>query len=216
MSLLVGLTGGMGSGKTLAASFFKDLGAFILDADLICHQLVEPGQPALKEIAEKLGEEILSASGSSGGSEGLDRKKLAEIVFNNPEKKRILESILHPRVFEFEKLEYEAIRKEQPNAVVIVDAALLIESGNYKNMDKVVVVNSDDKIRINRILARGQWNSDEITVRIKNQMSSDEKLRYADFVLENSSDKDSLRSQVNDLHTKLALLAAENVEKSAP
>ncbi len=210
MSLLVGLTGGMGSGKTLAASFFKDLGAFILDADLICRKLVEPGQPAWKEIENIFGKEIFTASGH------LDRRRLANIIFDDPEKKQTLEDILHPRVFEFERFEYEAIHKKHPNAVVIVDAALLIESGNYKKMDKVIVVNSDEKNRINRILARSELSHDEVTARINNQMPSEEKVRYADFVLENSLDKDNLRSQVKDIHAKLALLAAENIKKSTP
>ncbi len=210
LSLLVGLTGGMGSGKTLAASFFENLGAFVLDADLICRKLVEPGQPAWREISDTFGEKIFNTSGN------LDRKALADIIFNDPDKKRTLENILHPKVFELERLEYEAIRKEHPHAVVIVDAALLIESGNYKKMDKVIVVNSDEKSRINRILARSEMNLDEITARIKNQMPSAEKVRYADFVLENSLDKDNLRSQVKDIYAKLALLAAENIEKSTP
>ncbi|MDC1122479.1 dephospho-CoA kinase [Nitrospinaceae bacterium] len=210
MSLLVGLTGGMGSGKTLSASFFKDLGAFILDADLICRKLVEPGQAAWKEIEAVFGKEIFTESGN------LDRKKLADIIFGDPEKKQTLEDILHPKVFEFERLEYDAIRKEHPNALVIVDAALLIESGNYKKMDKVIVVNSDEKNRINRILARSELSRDEIADRIKNQMPSDEKVRYADFVLENSLDKGNLLSKVIDIHTKLTLLAAENIEKSIP
>ena len=210
MSLLVGLTGGMGSGKTLSASFFKDFGAFILDADLICRKLVEPGQAAWKEIEAVFGKEIFTGSGN------LDRRKLADIIFGDPEKKQTLEDILHPKVFEFERLEYDAIRKEHPNALVIVDAALLIESGNYKKMDKVIVVNSDEKNRINRILARSELSRDEIAERIKNQMPSDEKVRYADFVLENSLDKGNLLSKVIDIHTKLALLAAEKNEKSIP
>ena len=210
MSLLVGLTGGMGSGKTLSASFFKDFGAFILDADLICRKLVEPGQAAWKEIEAVFGKEIFTGSGN------LDRRKIADIIFDDPEKKQTLEDILHPKVFEFERLEYDAIRKEHPNALVIVDAALLIESGNYKKMDKVIVVNSDEKNRINRILARSELSRDEIADRIKNQMPSDEKVQYADFVLENSLDKISLLSKVKDIHTKLALLAAEKIDKSIP
>ena len=210
LSLLVGLTGGMGSGKTLSASFFKDLGAFILDADLICRKLVEPGQAAWKEIEAVFGKEIFTGSGN------LDRRKLADIIFGDSEKKQTLEDILHPKVFEFERLEYDAIRKEHPNALVIVDAALLIESGNYKKMDKVIVVNSDEKNRINRILARSELSRDEIADRIKNQMPSDEKVRYADFVLENSLDKGNLLSKVKEIHTKLALLAAEKNEKSIP
>ena len=203
MSLLVGLTGGMGTGKTLAASFFKELGAFVLDADLICRKLVEPEQPAWREISDIFGKEVFTASGK------LDRKRLANIIFKNPQKKEILESILHPKIFEIEELKYEAIRKEHPNAVVIVDAALLIESGNYKKMDKVIVVNSDEKNRIDRIIARTQMSQDEVITRINNQMPSEEKIRYADFILENSLDKDSLRSNVIDIYVKLSLLATE-------
>ena len=208
LSLLVGLTGGMGSGKTLAAFFFKELGAFILDADLICRDLVEPEQPAFREISETFGKEVFTDSGN------LDRKRLANIIFKNPQKKKILEGILHPKVFEVEELKYETIRKEHPNAVVIVDAALLIESGNYKKMDKVIVVNSDEKNRIDRIMARSQMTQDEVTTRINNQMPSEEKVRYADFILENLLDKDSLRSNVIDLYAKLEHLASENIEKS--
>ena len=201
MSLLVGLTGGMGTGKTLAASIFKELGAHILDADMICRKLVEPGQPALKEISEFFGENILDKS------RNLDRKKLAQVIFNDPDKKKILENILHPKVFAFEKEKYKNICKNNPNALVIIDAALLIESGNYKNMDKVVVISTDENKQIERILARGGLHKDEIVSRINNQMPSHEKKRYADFILDNSADKFQLRNQVEGLYAKLNVLA---------
>ena len=204
MSLLVGLTGGMGTGKTLAASIFKELGAHILDADLICRKLVEPGQPALKEISECFGENILDKS------RNLDRKKIAQVIFNDPDKKKILENILHPKVFAFEKDKYKNICKINPSALVIIDAALLIESGNYKNMDKVVVVYADEKTRIERVLIRGDWSRNEVVSRIKNQMPGEEQTLYADFVLENSSDELQLRNQVEGLYGKLTTLAAKN------
>ena len=165
MSLLVGLTGGMGSGKSLSASIFKELGAQILDADLICRKLVEPGQPALKEISEYFSENILDECGN------LDRKTLARVIFNNLDKKRILEGILHPKVFKYEIDEYRTICKKNPKALVIVDAALLIESGNHKNMDKVIVVNTHENKHVERILSRGGLSRDEVLCRIKNQMS---------------------------------------------
>ena len=204
LSLLVGLTGGMGTGKTLVASIFKELGAHILDADLICRKLVEPGQPALKEISECFGGHILDQS------RNLDRKKLAQIIFNDPDKKKDLENILHPKVFAFEKEKYKNICKNNPNALVVIDAALLIESGNYKNMDKVVVINTDEKIQMERVLARSGWRIDEIMVRINNQMPSKEKKRYADYILDNSSDKLQLRTQVECLYSKLTIFAAKN------
>ena len=208
MSLLVGLTGGMGSGKTLASSFFHELGAYIIDADIICRKLVEPGQPALKEITDIFGEDIIDKSGN------LNRKELGQLVFCDPNQREKLENILHPKVFECEKLEYNAICKINPKALVIVDAALLIESENHREMDRVIVINSDEKIRIQRILSRGKWNKNEVVARLKNQMSSTEKIKYADFVLDNNRDKMHLKEQVEILYANLCLLASENISKT--
>ena len=210
LSLLVGLTGGMGSGKTLASSFFHELGAHIIDADLICRKLVEPGQPALQEITDYFGKLIIDKSGN------LNRNKLGQLVFCDSKKREKLENILHPKVFEVEKLNYKAICKINPKALVIVDAALLIESANYKEMDKVILINADEKIRIQRILSRGKWNHEEIVARLKSQMPNEEKIKYADFVLENSKDKTYLKEQVKNLYTKLCLLASENISKITP
>ena len=203
MSLLVGITGGMGSGKTLAAAIFHEFGAYILDADAICRKLVEPGQPALKEISESFGKTIINKNGY------LDRKKFAQVIFSDSKKKKELENILHPRVFEFEKLEYENICQKDPKALVIIDAALLIESGNYIRMDKVIVINTDKNTRIERVIARSSWKRDEVVARIDNQMPIKEKIKYADFVLDNFSDKISLRKKVKDLYEKLSFMAAE-------
>ena len=124
MSLLVGLTGGIGSGKSLAASFFKELGAHIIDADQLSRDLVHPGQTALKEIVNYFGKNILDPTGN------LDRRKLAKIVFQDPGKKSILEGILHPKIFKKEQEVFIEICTKDPFAIVIIDAALLIESGN--------------------------------------------------------------------------------------
>jgi len=210
LSLLVGLTGGMGSGKTLASSFFHELGAHIIDADLICRKLVEPGQPALQEITDYFGKLIIDKSGN------LNRNKLGQLVFCDSKKREKIENILHPKVFKVEKLNYKAICKINPKALVIVDAALLIESANYKEMDKVILINADEKIRIQRILSRGKWNHEEIVARLKSQMPNEEKIKYADFVLENSKDKTYLKEQVKNLYTKLCLLASENISKIIP
>ena len=165
--------------------------------------MVEPGQPALKEISESFGKTIINKNGN------LDRKKLAEVIFCDSEKKKELENILHPRVFEFEKLEYENICQKDPKALVIIDAALLIESGNYIRMDKVIVINTDRNTRIERVIARSSWERDEVVARIDNQMPIKEKMKYADFVLDNFSDKISLRKKVKDLYEKLSFMAAE-------
>ena len=121
-------------------------------------------------------------------------------------KKEELENILHPKVIEFEKLGYKAICKNNPKALVIMEAALLIESGNYKQMDKVIVINTDEKTRIKRILSRGKWNYEEVIARLNNQMTSEEKIQYADFVIDNSRGKEDLRKQVKNLYAELCLL----------
>ncbi|MFQ5715994.1 MAG: dephospho-CoA kinase [Nitrospinales bacterium] len=208
MSLLVGLTGGMGSGKTLAASMFRNLGAHILDADAICRDLVKPREPAWSEIVEFFGKEILTAD------ETLDRARLGKIVFDDPGKKKVLESILHPRVFLEERRVYANIRKKQADALVIIDAALLIESGNYKNMDKVVVMSCGEKEQLRRTLKKGLLSPENIAKRLRAQMSNDDKIKYADYVIRNEGSVDNLRIQVESVFQKLKNLAASNQSTS--
>ena len=197
MSLLVGLTGGIGSGKSLAAKFFAEQGAHIIDADQLSRELVRPGHPALKEIIDTFGEDILEPSGN------LDRAALAKIIFDNTENKSALEAILHPKVIVREQEEYLNIRASDPSAIVIVDAALLIESGNYKNFDKVIVVQSREEQQIQRILSRGFQSYEQAIARIKNQMSFEEKSKYADYILDNQSQSEDLRQKVQEIYAKL-------------
>lgn len=201
MSLLVGLTGGIGSGKSLAASFFKELGAHIIDADQICRDLVKPGQDALKEIIECFGESILDSSGK------LDREKLGEIIFQDSAKKALLESILHPKVFDAEQKEYFRIRGIDSCAIVIIDAALLIESGNYKNVDKIIVMQSSEESQISRIVSRNAMSYEDAVSRIKNQMSFEEKSKYADYLIENNLEPEDLNIKVQDLYLQLQELS---------
>ena len=197
MSLLVGLTGGIGSGKSLAASFFKELGAHIIDADQLSRDLVHPGQTALKEIVNYFGKNILDPTGN------LDRRKLAKIVFQDPGKKSILEGILHPKIFKKEQEVFLKICTKDPFAIVIIDAALLIESGNYKHVNKVIVVRSSEESQIQRILSRNAVSFDEAVARIKNQMSLEEKIKYADFILDNNMQQEDLKHKVQELFPQL-------------
>ena len=207
MSLLVGLTGGIGSGKSLAASFFKELGAHIIDADQLSRDLVHPGQTALKEIVNYFGKNILDPTGN------LDRRKLAKIVFQDPGKKSILEGILHPKIFKKEQEVFIEICTKDPLAIVIIDAALLIESGNYKHVNKVIVVRSSEESQIQRILSRNAVSFDEAVARIKNQMSLEEKYKYADFILDNNMQQEDLLQKVKELYPKL-LSISEKLDNS--
>ena len=197
MSLLVGLTGGIGSGKSLAARFFKDEGAYIIDADQLSRELVRPGKPALNEIVEIFGDFILKLDGT------LNREKLSEIIFQDDRKKTALELILHPKIIEREHEEYSIIIANDPSAIVIIDAALLIESGNFKSVDKVIVVQSSEEQQIKRILSRSSLTYGQAVSRIKNQMSLADKNKYADFILENRSHPEDLMKNVNEVYNKL-------------
>jgi dephospho-CoA kinase len=197
VSLLVGLTGGIGSGKSLAAKFFAEKGAHIIDSDQLSRELVCPGHPALKEIVDVFGEFILDPSGN------LDREALAKIIFEDTEKKSALEAILHPKIIVREQEIYLNTSASNPSAIVIVDAALLIESGNYMNVDKVIVVQSREEQQVQRILSRGSQSYDQAISRIKNQMSFEEKSKYADYILDNQSQPEGLRINVQEIYAKL-------------
>ena len=197
MSILIGLTGGIGSGKSLAASYFKELGAKIIDADLLSRQLVESGQPAWKEIVKEFGKEILNPDQS------LNREQIAAEVFQNDAKRTILENIIHPRVFAEERKVYQDQNKSNPKAVVIIDAALLIESGNYKNVDRVIIVQSSAETQIQRVMDRNGMSREEVKNRLKTQMSLEEKIKLADYILNNECTREELKSQVCSLYLQL-------------
>ena len=197
MALLVGLTGGMGSGKSIAAEMLSELGAHIIDADEICRSLIEPEKQAWREIVQLFGDEILLPD------QTLNRKKLADIVFNDPEKKMALEGILHPKVFAEEQRIFEEISQREKDAVVAVNAPLLIESGNYRKMDKFVVVACEERVQVERIEQKGIFSREEALKRIKTQMKLKEKLQFADYNLDNNSSVEDLRIEVKILYQKL-------------
>jgi len=201
MSILIGLTGNIGSGKSLAASYFKELGAYIIDADLISRQLVAPNQPAWKEIVDKFGDEYLNPDKT------LNRSKLAVEVFQNHKKRHVLEVILHHRVIAEEKKIYSDHQKINPESVVIIDSALLIESQNYKNVAKVIIVQSTQELQIQRVINRDGESRASIKNRLETQMSLEEKLNYADYVIDNTRGRDLLKSQVNRLYSEFKSLA---------
>jgi dephospho-CoA kinase len=205
MSILIGLTGNIGSGKSLTASYFKELGAYIIDADLISRELVIPDQPAWKEIVDKFGNEYLNPDKT------LNRSKLAVEVFQSTKKRRALEAILHHRVIAEEKNIYLDHQKIDPEAVVIIDSALLIESQNYKNVAKVIIVQSTQELQIQRVMTRDGESRASVKNRLKSQMSLEGKLNYADYVLDNTSGRDLLKSQVHRLYSEFKSLALSKI-----
>jgi len=205
--LLAGLTGGIASGKNSVAVILKGLGAKIIDADLLSRELVGKGMPAWQAIRYSFGPAVIKADGS------LNRKALGEIVFADDEKRELLNSILHPRIIEEERRRIGLIKKDAPHSIVIVNAALLIESGNYKDMDKVIVLSADEDIIIKRLAARDGLSPDESRLRIKAQSSISEKLKCADFVVENNGTTEELKEKVVKLYGDLKAMQQSDLKK---
>lgn len=185
----VALTGNLGSGKSTVGRMLKDLGAFVIDADEVIHSFYRKGHPVLEKVVRLLGEGILDEEGNG------DRKKIAEIVFKDPEKLRKLEEITHGALYE----ELENIYSELPeDSVVFVEAALLIEKGTYKKYDKTLLVYAPYEVCKRRALKKGM-SEEDFERRWKRQMSPEEKLKYADFVIDNSGSLEETRRQTEEV-----------------
>ena len=197
--MLIGLTGGIASGKSLVAEELKRLGAHIIDADEIAREVVRPGLPAYKEIVKEFGEGILNPDKT------INRNALGAIVFSNPKLKKRLEQITHPRILDEIDKRILAIQDKDSKAIIIIDAALLIEVGLHNKMDKVVVVYADEKAQIKRSMERDGFTMDEAKQRISSQMPLQEKRKYADFVIENveGKDKEKVKAEVKKIFERL-------------
>ena len=197
--LAIGLTGGIGSGKSEVAGMFDQLGVPVIDADVIAHQLVEPGTEALSEIAAAFGETILTSEGT------LNRARLAEIVFNRPDMKQQLETIIHPRVREQIKA-YKDAHKNEPYIIVVIP--LLLESGQRDLVDRVLVVNAAETVRIQRVLARDGRREEQIRSIMRNQADDAQRRAAANDSIDNSGSLDDLMISVRKLHQQYISLAA--------
>jgi len=196
--LTIGLTGGIGSGKSEVAGMFNQLGVPVIDADVIAHQLVKPGTEALSEITAAFGETILTSEGT------LDRAKLAGIVFNKPDMKQQLETIIHPRVREQIKA-YKDAHKNEPYIMVVIP--LLLESGQRDLVDRVLVVNAAETVRIQRVQARDGRREEQIRSIIRNQADDAQRRAAADDNIDNSGSLDDLLISVRKLHQQYISLA---------
>lgn len=204
--LLVGLTGGIATGKSTVSEMLRQLGCQIIDADLLARDVVEPGQPALAEIIAEFGPEVVTAGGA------LDRKKLGAIVFTNPERRRRLEAITHPAIRALFTARLDAQAEKGFAGIVIFDAAVMIESGNYKNMDRLVVVVTDEATQMARLRGRDGTDDAEGRRKIASQMPLAEKAKLADYVIDNSGSREATAEQVRRV---FATLMAELASRSA-
>jgi dephospho-CoA kinase len=201
--LRVGLTGSIGVGKTFVSSVFAKLGCRVLDADETARQVVAAGAPGLRAVVEAFGPEVLQADGT------LDRARLGAIVFADESQRLLLNSILHPFIIAAQDEQLREWEREDPRGIAIVDAALMIESGGYKRFDKLIVVHCRPEIQIERLMARNQISREEAARRIASQMPQEEKMRYADFLIDTSDGFEEARQRAGEIYEKLRTLGRE-------
>jgi dephospho-CoA kinase len=195
--LLVGLTGGLATGKSTVAELFRSCGAMVIDADVLARYVVQPKKPAWREIVREYGKGVLKPD------QALDRQALAALIFRNPGKLRKLNAIVHPRVAREQiRLTRELARKD-PTAVIIYDAPLLIEAGAHRRMDKVIVVSADQKTQIVRLRHRDDFSRLEAIQRIRAQMPLRKKIKFGDYVIDGTQSLRQLRINVRRIYDEL-------------
>ncbi|MFC5728495.1 MULTISPECIES: dephospho-CoA kinase [Nocardioides] len=190
----VGLTGGVASGKSTVAAILAELGAVVIDADLLAREVVEQGTPGLAAVVEAFGPTVLTADGD------LDRPKMGAIVFNDTEKRRLLESIVHPLVF----ARYAELEASAPKTGIVVhDIPLLVESGRAAEFDAVIVVDVPHQTQVERMLRDRGWTEEDARARIAAQASAAERRAVATFVIENTGTLEDLRHRVTEVFEEL-------------
>ena len=195
----IGLTGGIGSGKSAAEQFFAELGIKVVDADQSARAVVEPGMPALSDIQQHFGDEVIQSDGS------LDRTALRARVFNNDTERQWLESLLHPLIDQHTRSELNAA--QSPYA--IYSAPLLIESGGHHKVDRVLVVDVPESLQIERASQRDGAKTQDIEAIMAHQCSRQQRLDVADDVIDNSDSLEALKEKVLSLHQQYLALSSE-------
>ena len=197
---VIALTGGIGAGKSTVAQFFSELGANVVDADHLARIAIERGSEGFDEVIARFGEKILTHG-------DINRKALAEIVFSDPDAKKDLEAIIHPRV---QKLFAQAIIDNELTVNLIYEIPLLVETDAARKFDFIVTVEADEDLRIERLLARGMFITD-IKARLANQAPPQARIDIADAVIVNDGDEDHLLRQVENLwEGQIADLSSES------
>lgn len=190
MPLKIGLTGGIASGKSTIADLFSDLGIEVIDADRISRELVEPGSPLLEQIRTRLGEAFIDEQGR------LDRSRLREHVFNHPGARKTLEQILHPAIRA--EMEKRARRSFSPYVILVIP--LLVETGQQELVDRVLVVDTPEKLQLDRVRERDGISTDQARKILASQANREERLAVADDVILNTGSREKLREAVERLH----------------
>jgi dephospho-CoA kinase len=195
--LRVGLTGGLASGKSFVGAALASLGCHLLRADDVGHEALQPGGAAYGRVIEEFGRTILDPAGR------ILRKELARVVFEDPVKLELLNSIVHPVVIAHEEAWIEQTREADPRGIAVVEAAILIETGSYRRFDKVVLAFCTEQQQIERAMKRDGMTREEALARLRRQMPLEEKREFADFVIDTSGEKEQTLEQVRRLYREL-------------
>ena len=198
MAFVVGLTGGIGSGKSLAAQYFSELGAIVIDADQLARSVIERGTEGFDEVILRFGDSVLKNG-------DIDRVKLGQIIFEDAQAKKDLENIIHPRIREeFE----EAVASLNPGQVLVYEIPLLVETNAANRFDFIITVESDEQLRRERLRSRGMFHSD-IEKRMASQATEVQRRAVADCVITNNSTEDELQRQVENVWESTILPRAQ-------
>ena len=203
--LVVGLTGGMASGKSVVSKTLRDLGLSIIDADLIAREMVKPNKAGYRDIVDHFGKGILNPD------QTINRRRLAKIIFSDPEERERLNSLLHPRIVKEIKRRIENF-KEKGEGMVIVDAALLIAAGQLPLVDKLIVVIVSKRLQIKRLAQRDHLTEKEARERIATQMPLSEKMKLADYVVNNSGSVKKTIKRTKEVYSQLCLTITNKEE----
>jgi dephospho-CoA kinase len=195
--LRVGLTGSIGVGKSFVSGVLAELGCRVLDADETAREVVKPGSPALRDVVAAFGTGMIRDDGS------LDRPKLGAVVFTDSDKRAELNSILHPYIIAKQDERLRELEAIDPEGIAIVDAALMIESGGYKRFDKVIVVHCRPDVQLKRVMARNNLSREEAEKRIGAQMSQEEKMKFADYLIDTSDGFEPARERAEKVYSEL-------------
>jgi dephospho-CoA kinase len=197
--LHVGLTGNIASGKSSAALFFAELGAHVIDADRVAHLLLKFGTPVYRKLVDAFGERILSSTGE------IDRRILGRMVFSDADKRLLLNSLTHPAVKTEILRRIGELEQSASRGIIIVDAALMIETGGYKMFHRIIVVTCDPALQVSRLITRDGLTEEEARARIASQMPMEEKLKLANYTIDASRTLDHTREQVEAIYRDLLI-----------
>jgi dephospho-CoA kinase len=199
--LRVGLTGGLASGKTFVGHALRDLGCYLIEADELGHEVLLPGAEAYDAVIHAFGDEILDQD------RHIDRHKLGELVFGQPELLATLSSLVHPPVAQRQAQAMAGIAQADPAAIVVVEAAILVETGSYKKFDRLIVVVCTLEQQMERAMKRGAYTKQEVAARLSRQLPLEEKLRVANYVIDTSGTKENTLEQVRAVFGSLRSLS---------